>query len=81
MKKAWASRARPTLARTAHQYARMLLAQDQPNDRRRAQELLAMAAETAGELGMSWLRDEALAASRGGRPRRSAVDAADAAGD
>jgi tetratricopeptide (TPR) repeat protein len=73
--------ARPALARTAHQYARMLLAQDQSDGQRRAQELLAMAAETAGELGMSWLRDEALAASRGGRPRCSAVDAADAAGD
>jgi class 3 adenylate cyclase/tetratricopeptide (TPR) repeat protein len=73
--------ARPALARTALQYARMLLAQDRSDDRRRAHKLLAMAAETAGELGMSWLREEALAASRGGRLRRSAVDAADAAGD
>jgi class 3 adenylate cyclase/tetratricopeptide (TPR) repeat protein len=73
--------ARPALARTAHQYGKMLLAQERSDDRRRAHELLAQAAETAGDLGMAWLRDEALAASRGGRPRSFGVDAADAAGD
>jgi hypothetical protein len=55
--------ARPALARTAHQYARMLLAQDRSGDRRRALELLAQAAETASGLSMSWLRDDALTAS------------------
>ena len=59
-------RTRPALARTAHHYARMLLARDRSGDRRRAHELLAQAAEIAGGLGMSWLRDDALAASRRG---------------
>jgi hypothetical protein len=40
-----------------------LLDRDRPGDREQAHELLAQAVETAGELGMPWLHDKALAAS------------------
>jgi class 3 adenylate cyclase/tetratricopeptide (TPR) repeat protein len=53
----------PALARTGYEYARMLLDRDRPGDREQAHELLAQAVETAGELGMPWLHDKALAAS------------------
>jgi len=43
--------ARPWLAHSQHEYARMLLAKDRP-DRARAKALLAESAETAEELGM-----------------------------
>jgi DNA-binding SARP family transcriptional activator len=44
--------ARPWLARTQEDYARMLLGRDDPGDRERAQELLAAAGATYRELGM-----------------------------
>ena len=43
---------RPWLAHTQADYARMLLARDQPGDRARAQDLLAEAQATYEELGM-----------------------------
>jgi hypothetical protein len=55
-------RARPALARTGYEYARMLLHQDRPGDRQHAHELLVQTAEIAGDVGMSWLQDKALAA-------------------
>jgi class 3 adenylate cyclase/tetratricopeptide (TPR) repeat protein len=55
-------RARPALARTGYEYARMLLHQDRPGDRQHAHDLLVQTAEIAGEVGMSWLQDKALAA-------------------
>ena len=47
--------ARPWLAHTHYDYARMLLARGAPGDRERADELLASAAALAGELGMTAL--------------------------
>ena len=44
--------ARPWLAHTQEDYARMLLARDDPGDRERAQELLDQALATYRELGM-----------------------------
>jgi tetratricopeptide (TPR) repeat protein len=44
--------ARPWLAHTQHDYARMLLARDGPNDRERAQQALDQALATYRELGM-----------------------------
>ena len=44
--------ARPWLAHTQNDYARMLLARDRPGDRERAQELLEQALATYRELGM-----------------------------
>jgi tetratricopeptide (TPR) repeat protein len=54
--------ARPFVARTQHQYARMLLARDGPGDREKALILLTQALDTAKELGMERLagRAEAL---------------------
>ncbi len=54
--------ARPFVARTQHQYARMLLARDGPGDRDKALVLLTQALGTAKELGMERLvgRAEAL---------------------
>ena len=52
--------ARPWLAHTQHDYARMLLARDGPGDRERAQELLDQALATYRDLGM-----ESYAASAG----------------
>ena len=47
--------ARPWLAHTQYDYARMLLERDQPGDRERARELLAEAVSTYRDLGMdSW---------------------------
>jgi hypothetical protein len=45
--------ARPWLAHTKHDYARMLLARDEPGDARRAEELLDEAGAIYRELGMS----------------------------
>jgi tetratricopeptide (TPR) repeat protein len=45
--------ARPWLAHTQHDYARMLLRRDSPGDRERAIDLLLKARETCGELGMA----------------------------
>jgi tetratricopeptide (TPR) repeat protein len=45
--------ARPWLARTQDDYARMLLARDGPGDRQRATELLTAARDTCAELGMA----------------------------
>jgi DNA-binding SARP family transcriptional activator/tetratricopeptide (TPR) repeat protein len=48
--------ARPWLAHTQHDYARMLLERDQPGDHERARELLAEAVSTYRDLGMdSWV--------------------------
>ena len=44
--------ARPWLAHTQHDYARTLLARDEPGDRERAQELLHQALATYRELGI-----------------------------
>jgi DNA-binding NarL/FixJ family response regulator len=44
--------ARPWLAHTQHQYARMLLARNQPGDHAKAMTLLEAALATAHELGM-----------------------------
>jgi hypothetical protein len=47
--------ARPALAYTQQDYARMLLARDQPGDREKARELLDDAVSIYQELGMeSW---------------------------
>ncbi|HET8821709.1 MAG TPA: BTAD domain-containing putative transcriptional regulator [Thermoleophilaceae bacterium] len=47
--------ARPWLAHTQHDYARMLLGRDQPGDHERARELLAAAVSIYRDLGMdSW---------------------------
>jgi tetratricopeptide (TPR) repeat protein len=49
--------ARPLLAHTQHDYARMLLKRDQPGDRERARELVAEGVATYRALGMdSWAR-------------------------
>jgi hypothetical protein len=49
--------ARPWLAHTQHDYARMLLARDRPGDGARARELLDRAVSTYRQLGMdSWIR-------------------------
>ncbi len=49
-------------AHIQHEYARMLLAQDQGEDRRQADELLDRALATAEEHGMSGLADKARSA-------------------
>lgn len=49
--------ARPWLAHTQHDYARMLLRRDRPGDKERALELLAQAVTTYQELGMEgWVQ-------------------------
>jgi tetratricopeptide (TPR) repeat protein len=55
-------RARPWVAHSEHEYARMLLERGEPGDRERAVELLGRALETARSLGMASLtaRVEAL---------------------
>jgi tetratricopeptide (TPR) repeat protein len=62
--------ARPWVAHTEHDYARMLLERDGPGGRERALDLLAPCLETARELGMVALRTtvEALLGSLGGAP-------------
>jgi DNA-binding SARP family transcriptional activator/tetratricopeptide (TPR) repeat protein len=54
----------PWLAHTHHDYARMLLARDEPGDRDRADELLAAADALATELGMGALAQR-ISARRG----------------
>jgi uncharacterized protein HemY len=53
--------ARPWLARTQHDYAGMLLRRDAPQDKEKAQQLLALALETYRELGMKSWADRASA--------------------
>ncbi len=53
--------ARPWLARTQHDYAKMLLARDEPGDREKALELLTQALDTAQDLGMKALVERSLA--------------------
>jgi hypothetical protein len=54
-------RARPLIARTQHDYARMLVARNAPGDRAQALDLLDTAAATARALGMQSLLDKVLA--------------------
>jgi hypothetical protein len=51
--------ARPCLARTQQQYAGMLLARGERDDRDKAVDLLTHAAEIADELGMKQLLEKA----------------------
>jgi predicted ATPase len=62
--------ARPLLARTRYEYARMLLARGQPADRHRALGLLDRALASAGSLGMAAVAKQAkaLQAAQAGRP-------------
>jgi AAA ATPase domain len=53
--------ARPSLARSRCELARVLLARGQPGDRAQAQQLLDQAADVAGELGMRALAERARA--------------------
>jgi DNA-binding SARP family transcriptional activator len=62
--------ARPWLAHTQHDYARMLLARDGPGDREGAQELLGTAVATYRELGME---SYAAAASALAQQRRLSI--------
>jgi DNA-binding SARP family transcriptional activator/tetratricopeptide (TPR) repeat protein len=64
--------ARPWLAHTQHDYARMLLARDAPRDPASATELLASAKTTCQELGMTGLatRADALLEELDARPAR-----------
>jgi tetratricopeptide (TPR) repeat protein len=59
--------ARPWVAHTQHEYARMLVARDRAGDREQARELLAQASHTARQLGMASLfaRVEAVHRSTG----------------
>ena len=59
--------ARPWVAHTQHDYARLLLMRDAPGDRELALQLLARALETAQKLGMRRLADQALAAKLAGQ--------------
>ncbi len=54
-------RARPWVARTQHDYAKMLLARDEPGDRDKALALLEEALTVARELGMKALEEQASA--------------------
>jgi hypothetical protein len=62
--------ARPLLARTRYEYARMLLARGQPEDRSRALRLLDRAYATANTLGMAAVAEgiQALQAAQAGGP-------------
>jgi tetratricopeptide (TPR) repeat protein len=62
--------ARPWLACTRYEYARMLLARGQPADRHRALGLLDRALASAGSLGMAAVAEQAkaLQAAQAGRP-------------
>jgi hypothetical protein len=51
--------ARPWLAHTQHDFARMLIARDEPSDRERAQEFLGAALATYRQLGMDAYAAEA----------------------
>ena len=57
--------ARPWLAHTQRDYARMLVARNAPGDRQRAQVLLSEALRTYGELGMEIAAEGASAAQAG----------------
>jgi hypothetical protein len=57
--------ARPWLAHTQRDYARMLVARNAPGDRQRAQLLLSEALRTYGELGMETAAEGASAAQAG----------------
>lgn len=59
--------ARPARARSRSDYARMLLARDEPGDRERALALATAAAEEAEELGMPALAERALSSARAAR--------------
>jgi hypothetical protein len=68
--------ARPWVAHSRHDWARILLARDGPGDRERAAELLAEAARTAADLGMTVLErrvGEAFALA-GGSPKPSRAE-------
>jgi AAA ATPase domain len=67
--------ARPWLARTRYEYARMLLARGQPADRHRALGLLDRALASAGGLGMAAVAEQArtLRAAQAGRPPAAAA--------
>ncbi|MBI1885646.1 MAG: AAA family ATPase [Chloroflexi bacterium] len=58
--------ARPWLAHTQHDYARMLLARGEPADRDKALALLDQAQQTASELGMKALADRIQALTSSG---------------
>jgi hypothetical protein len=62
--------ARPLLARTRYEYARMLLRRGRPGDRHRALGLLERALASAGSLGMAAVAEQAkaLQAAQAGRP-------------
>jgi hypothetical protein len=60
--------ARPLLAHTQHDYARMLSARGRPGDEGRARELLAEAAASFRDLGMDGWAEQAL--TDGGPARR-----------
>jgi tetratricopeptide (TPR) repeat protein len=66
--------ARPLLARSRYEYARMLLARGQATDGRRAAELLDQALATAGILGMTALAEE-IRALQPGETSRAGTDA------
>ena len=70
--------ARPWLAHTQHDYARMLLARDKPGDREKARELLRRAADTARELAMTRLAEEVLTLTGRGDRAHSAAAASGA---
>ena len=59
-------RARPWVARTQHDYAKMLLARDEPGDRDKARVLLEEAGAVARELGMKSLEERTGALKAGG---------------
>ena len=50
---------RPWLARTQHEYARMLIERDDPGDQEKAKELLSEATDTYRELGMPTFLEDA----------------------
>jgi tetratricopeptide (TPR) repeat protein len=54
-------RARPWVARTQHDYAKMLLARGAPGDRERALDLLQQALDAAQEMGMKKVIEDCLA--------------------
>jgi tetratricopeptide (TPR) repeat protein len=69
-------RARPWVAHTQHDYARMLLTRDGPGDRERARDLLSAALETALDLGMTALESRvSMLGDAGGAVRPGEVSA------
>ena len=73
--------ARPWLARTQHDYARLLLSRGEPGDRERARDLLARAHGTCQELGMTAVGARVSALQEVGGPALAApaLGAADSA--